>query len=682
MQNLKGTTVVDTYTYSYDAAGNQTYKYEVLQGVTKGTTTYAYDALNRLQTVVEPSGKSTTYTYDGAGNRTQQVVKSGTTAAITAYAYNEQNRLVSEELINSLTDKTVTQYRYDNNGNTLAVSKETTKNYNPLSPPMPTFGIYVEGQSNDNSRIQDIVASAASYEYDVWNQMVKTTTSSGTSVYGYNEEGYRTSKTINGKTTLYLYEDNHVVLETDGSGKQTALNMYGVNLLTRAVGTDKFTYLYNGHADVTALADAAGTIKGTYYYDSWGNLLDKTGTVDNPIRYAGYQYDEESGLYYLNARYYNPANARFMSEDSVDGEENDPLSLNLYTYVKNEPIMYDDPTGHFFNMIVGAIVGVAMTAVTDVVVNVAKRGMNTKDWQMSSVKTYAMAAIEGALTSGMSAVYARAGGMAAKAAASYATKAATKTVTRAASSAAKSVAKSAAKASTTAAKSAARSVAKASSSTAKTVSKASKAAAKTVAKASSTTAKSVTKTTKTVAQKVTQKVSKPVSKPKATNAIKSSEKELTQTTGSNGTKINLKKPEKPKVGKAKKPGGYEVSDVDEHGLLSPGKNRAPGNGNTKADDFVQSHHPIQDEWAKRNVVNYNSKDAPAVLLKSSSGNAHALISAAQRQRRAIEGFGKDIKYEFNTSYKEMINAGVSTKVARNAIGKSYKYFDSIGAFSK
>ena len=70
------------------------------------------------------------------------------------------------------------------------------------------------------------------------------------------------------------------------------------------------------------------------------------GGKDNPIRYSGYQYDEETGLYYLNARMYDPVIARFMQEDTYRGEPNDPLSLNLYTYCQNEPIMYWDPSGH------------------------------------------------------------------------------------------------------------------------------------------------------------------------------------------------------------------------------------------------------------------------------------------------------------------------------------------------
>ena len=106
--------------------------------------------------------------------------------------------------------------------------------------------------------------------------------------------------------------------------------------------------MYNGHVDVTALPRVDGTIAVSYYYDAFGNILQQTGSVNNNITYAGYQYDSETGLYYLNSRYYDSKIARFLSEDTYTGDPNDPLSLNLYTYCINNPIMYTDPTGHYY----------------------------------------------------------------------------------------------------------------------------------------------------------------------------------------------------------------------------------------------------------------------------------------------------------------------------------------------
>ncbi|WP_270164504.1 S8 family serine peptidase [Paenibacillus sp. SYP-B4298] len=346
LKNWKGTTLLDTYSYTYDAAGNQTSKYEMVNGTNKGTF-YTYDELNRLKQVQEPflKDKVTSYRYDAAGNRTEEKTTQGSSVTIVTYSYNEQNRLqstVSQTASETQTDR----YRYDGNGNMIHKSREVTKALNLASPPVTTFGMFIEGQTNENARISDIVSGTESYTYNVWNQMVKSSSGSGTVNYAYNGEGYRTKKITGNQTTHYLYESDKVVLETDGSGKVLARNVYGLNLLVREMGTEKYAYLYNGHGDVTALVDASGTVQATYAYDAFGNLTESTGTVNNPIRYAGYQYDEESKLYYLNARYYDPKIARFLSEDTYRGSAMDPLSLNYYTYVHNEPLMYVDPSGH------------------------------------------------------------------------------------------------------------------------------------------------------------------------------------------------------------------------------------------------------------------------------------------------------------------------------------------------
>ncbi|OPX41868.1 tRNA(Glu)-specific nuclease WapA precursor [Ruminiclostridium hungatei] len=146
--------------------------------------------------------------------------------------------------------------------------------------------------------------------------------------------------------------------------KETARNIYGTNLIQRTVTTrengntkeETYSYMYNGHGDVTALLGADGTLAASYYYDAFGNALEthyynasgtETGkAVDNPYRYAGYVYDSTTDLYYLNARMYDAKTARFLQEDTYLGSAGDPLSLNLYTYCHNEPVMYVDPTGH------------------------------------------------------------------------------------------------------------------------------------------------------------------------------------------------------------------------------------------------------------------------------------------------------------------------------------------------
>ncbi|ACL76730.1 hypothetical protein [Ruminiclostridium cellulolyticum] len=133
-----------------------------------------------------------------------------------------------------------------------------------------------------------------------------------------------------------------------------------------------------------------------------------------------------------------------------------------------------------------------------------------------------------------------------------------------------------------------------------------------------------------------------------------------------------------------KQGGYKTYDVDAYKKMGPNINRTPGYGTSKADGLVQAHHPIQDEWAKQwaaaNGIPYNSGQAPTILLESISGSNHATLSSLQRIRRRTEGFNTDIRYEFNTSYREMLQAGVDPSMAKKAIKEAYKYFDGLGGF--
>jgi len=312
-------TVLDSYSYEYDAAHNQTQKTDG-----KGITTYTYDALNRLLTVTEPAGKCTTYAYDAAGNRISETTVLGANTTATTYTYNNQNCLTGTTTkLNNITTET-SAYGYDNNGNTLTVTKTS----------------YIGGVA------QPVQVTA--HAYDLRNQLISTQTPESSSISNtYNGEGLRVSKSVNGVLTRYLYEYDKVVLELDGSGNQSARNVYGTNLLMRSADGTTYYYMYNGHADVTALIKPDGTIAATYYYDSFGSITDTTGYASNSITFAGCQYDSETGLYYLNARMYDPATARFLQEDTYTGDPNDPLSLNLYTYCYNNPLIYHDPTGHW-----------------------------------------------------------------------------------------------------------------------------------------------------------------------------------------------------------------------------------------------------------------------------------------------------------------------------------------------
>lgn len=341
--------LMDSYTYAYDKAGNQTSKNELVNNVSKGITTYTYDKLNRLKEVKEPNGQKTLYQFDKAGNRTLELKQKDGLSDSTTYTYDKQNRL-TQTLLKKTGETTTTKYHYDNNGNMTSKQQESVKN--ATKETKPHFGIVVIEDEQAEAQQNGTFTANAYYTYNMFNQMVRSTTDNSTQSYAYNGDGLRSLTIANGQTTRYFYEYDKVILEVDAQGKEMATNTYGLNLVSRKViegGQSKeLFYLYNGHADVTALLNADSDIVGTYYYDAFGNILNKSGSENNPFRYSGYRYDEATGLYYLNARYYDSTIARFLSEDTYTGDPYDALSLNLYTYCANNPIIYVDPTGHTY----------------------------------------------------------------------------------------------------------------------------------------------------------------------------------------------------------------------------------------------------------------------------------------------------------------------------------------------
>lgn len=127
----------------------------------------------------------------------------------------------------------------------------------------------------------------------------------------------------------------------------------------------EYFYLTNLQGDVTGLVDAAGGTVVSYTYDSWGKLTSTTGSMattlgeKNPYRYRGYRYDTETGLYYLQSRYYNPEIGRFISTDTSDTLTATPMELtdkNLFSYCDNNPVVRADVGGEFWHIVAGAAI--------------------------------------------------------------------------------------------------------------------------------------------------------------------------------------------------------------------------------------------------------------------------------------------------------------------------------------
>ena len=142
-------------------------------------------------------------------------------------------------------------------------------------------------------------------------------------------------------------ENEEVLAELNPRGKVTTAYTYGYNRESADVYGDTQYYLYDGQGNVSRISSEWGRVKETYNYDPYGNLT--YGIPDN-VNYYGFNGESSNlatGLQYLRARYYNPQNGNFITEDTYAGQISNPLTLNRYDYVSNNPVNYIDPSGHF-----------------------------------------------------------------------------------------------------------------------------------------------------------------------------------------------------------------------------------------------------------------------------------------------------------------------------------------------
>jgi RHS repeat-associated protein len=199
-------------------------------------------------------------------------------------------------------------------------------------------------------------------EYTVHGDLARTIDLYSLS-FTYNDQGYRTSKTyvssIENYTIEYTLLGSQVIYETDGSyGIYFSYDTYG-NIISfnydddvATVGDgDEYFYLRNLQGDIYAILDSTGQVVIRYVYDAYGNILDETFVATgyqylfdaNPYTYRGYRFDRETGLFYLQSRYFDSFMGRFIS---VDEPGLVVLGENIFSYCTNNPITNVDPSGY------------------------------------------------------------------------------------------------------------------------------------------------------------------------------------------------------------------------------------------------------------------------------------------------------------------------------------------------
>lgn len=317
------------------------------------------------------NGAAYEYQYDEQGNVTE-VTKNGSLEA--SYCYNEKNQLIREN--NVLENKTVV-YEYDEGNNlscateyifTLADSLEDydiqkVHSYNYTDEWADLLTEY-DGQTI----LYDEIGNPLHYldgremEWTFGKRLQKVFWNGSETDYGYDFDGNRIFKVVDGKKTDYFYDDSRLVCQRDAENTVWFLYDTEDSVAGFVLNGESYYYQKNIWNDVVAIVDSYGATVVEYGYNAWGKTLWIKGDTQlatiNPYRYRSYYYDEETGFYYLLSRYYDPEVGRMLNADQY-------ISIaypNLFTYAVNNPVMYADASGN----VVETVIDIASIAVSTV----------------------------------------------------------------------------------------------------------------------------------------------------------------------------------------------------------------------------------------------------------------------------------------------------------------------------
>ena len=315
---------------------------------------YGTGSVTNLVSSITQPGCNCGYGYDDNGN----IASATLNGKWTGYTYDALGQLVQvndHSDTRSGADGTTWKYTYDLGGNIL---KKERFVYNDTTNPLETV-TYEYGDANWRDKLTAVNGSTIRYDAignplsdGTWTytwqngrQLQKMQKSGVTAEFVYNADGLRVQKTVNGVATKYTLHGKNVVHMTSGTDElhffYDAQNRPAVVVYN---GT-AYAYVKSLQGDILAILDENGNTVVSYGYDAWGaplwctgELAETLGSVQ-PFRYRGYVFDEETGLYYLRSRYYNPRWGRFVNADGAI------IQKNLFAYCSNGPIVGYDPSG-------------------------------------------------------------------------------------------------------------------------------------------------------------------------------------------------------------------------------------------------------------------------------------------------------------------------------------------------
>jgi RHS repeat-associated protein len=365
-----------SYVFHYDAHGNLTREEKTLGGILY-TTQYTYNNNNLLTSITYPTGRTITYTLDQVGRVSQASTTLGgnpkTLASSISYlpyggitgltygnglslsqGYDNQYRISS--IVTGLTINLT--YGYDANGNITSILDTINPPGGEISENPGTY-TYQQG-TNKLTHIEgtpsidfgyDANANITSetgwtYIYDLSNQLIRVLSGSNQiAAYTYNGAGQRIKKVTQTETRIFHYDLwGHLIAETNQNGQMLAEYIYlGDQLLAMIKPGEVAYYYHNDHLGTPqVLTNESQTVAWKAVYAPFGEAVTSVETVENPFRFPGQYYDQETGLHYNYFRYYNPTTGRYITPDPIGLEG----GINLFTYAENNPVNYIDPVGY------------------------------------------------------------------------------------------------------------------------------------------------------------------------------------------------------------------------------------------------------------------------------------------------------------------------------------------------
>ena len=313
------------------------------------------------------------YNYDGFGNLNSvsgafKGYNEDVLSYSISYTYDGFSRLIAE--FNSQVSEYNRTYSYSNDGK-MEYFGNTYLSYNDEGQ-LEYFGSIQFTYDQYGNRL---TKENDQYNYERGKLLSSLTINNNTTTFKYDYLGRRYQKISGGVTTTYYYHDDKLIAETRSNGIKLIF-LYRDNEIVGFCKCESseerfFYYIKNPFGLIVGIINESDQVLASYVYDAWGNhtilnpynYQSDIGEI-NPIRYKGYYYDEETKLYYLKSRYYDPSIGQFISPDDYSYLKiNNVSGYYLYAYCNNNPVMYVDEDGHSAILAILIATGIAALSI-------------------------------------------------------------------------------------------------------------------------------------------------------------------------------------------------------------------------------------------------------------------------------------------------------------------------------